>query len=61
MTTTRKPRCRMTGEHPDPCPYEALTDLGLCFAHLREAAEEWRRVLADAKALYPNVRLEAIA
>jgi hypothetical protein len=51
----RKIRCRMIGRHGNRCPNEALGEFGLCLADLRETAEEWQRVVADAVAQFPSL------
>jgi len=61
MTVTpieRKPRCLrlVVGKHgKNPCPNEALDDYGLCLKHLREAAEHWASIVADAVEQFPGL------
>lgn len=44
----RVTRCRVTDRLHNPCPNPSLTEFGLCMRHLKEAAEEWARVVAEA-------------
>lgn len=51
----RKPRCRVTDRLRNPCPNEALTDLGVCMRHMREIAGEWARLVRDAADMFPGL------
>jgi hypothetical protein len=41
------PTCRKLDKRSNRCPNPELSDVGLCFKHLREAHDEWRRILTD--------------
>lgn len=48
--TERKIRCRIPSRRTsDPCPNEAISDLGWCSRHLAEAHAEFEAITAQAK------------
>lgn len=44
----RQPRCRLLDRLQNRCPNPAVSDFGLCWHHLSEAAGEYAAVKADA-------------
>jgi hypothetical protein len=53
---SRKPRCRMNDRHRNPCPNPSLNEFGVCLRHMRETADEWKRVKDEATAMFPTLR-----
>jgi len=58
---SRAIRCFKPDRFKNPCPNPALTEWGLCLRHLREASDEWARVIAEVTEHRPGAIYDATA